>query len=96
MRNVRNPRNRNFNRNNHQNTYIGPALAQHVNHNALPEGQKFFVRALAHCYHQIEELLALISKTPPAFQKALRLKKAKLQREAEFIVTQKLKGVPGI
>lgn len=72
--------------------YTGPVLKQHMNNNALPKTQQFFVRALAHCYHEIEELLGLISRTPYEYQKALRIKKAKLQREAEYITNVKLKG----
>ena len=72
--------------------YTGPVLVQHKNNNALPKPQQFFVRALAHCYHEIEELLGLISRTPYEYQKALRIKKAKLQREAEYITNVKLKG----
>lgn len=76
-----------------QHAYNGPALKQHMNHNILSESQKFFIRALSHCYHEQEELLVLIAKTPTRFQKALRIKKAKLQREAEYILNNKLKGV---
>jgi len=81
------------NRNKFPYVYTGPALKQQQNHSTLHEGQKFFVRALAHCYNEIEGLLRQISKTPPAWQKALRIKKAKLQREAEYIINVKLKGV---
>ena len=73
--------------------YTGPVLAQHKNHALLREGQKFFIRALAHCYHEIEELLKLISKTPYAHRKALLQKKARLQREADYIIKVKLEGV---
>ena len=76
-----------------QHAYNGPVLKQHMNHNILPESKKFFVRALAHCYHEIEEMLELIAKTPARFQKPLRIKKARLQREAEYILNNKLKGV---
>ena len=72
--------------------YTGVVLKQHMNNNALPKPQQFFVRALAHCYHEIEGILALISNTPYEHQKALRIKKAKLQREAEYITSVKLKG----
>lgn len=88
-------RNSNLNRRNkrHQQPYNGPVLKQHMNHNILPESQKFFIRALSHCYHEIEELLVLLAKTPSRFQKPLRIKKAKLQREAEYILKNKLQGV---
>lgn len=93
--NRRNNQNNNLNRRNKRfsQPYNGPVLKQHMNHNILPESQKFFVRALAHCYHEIEELLALIAKTPSRFQKPLRIKKARLQREAEFILKNKLADV---
>lgn len=61
--------------------------------NSLTYSQQFFVRALNHCYCQIEELIRLISKTPYAHRKALLIKKARLQREATYIINNKLKGV---
>lgn len=76
-----------------QHAYNGPVIKQHMNHNILPESKKFFIRALAHCYHEIEEMLELIAKTPARFQKPLRIKKARLQREAEYILKNKLEGV---
>lgn len=72
--------------------YTGAVLKQHMNNNALPKPQQFFVRALAHCYSEIEDILSLISITPYDYQKPLRVKKAKLQREAEYITSVKLKG----
>ena len=72
--------------------YTGVVLKQHMNNNALPKPQQFFVRALAHCYSEIEDILSLISRTPYEYQKPLRVKKAKLQREAEYITSVKLKG----
>lgn len=45
----------------------------------------FFDRALNHCYYQIEQVLQQISITPGKFRKALNKRKARLQREAEFI-----------
>lgn len=98
QRNTKNPKNSNRNNLNRRHKramhpYNGPKLKQHMNHNILNESQKFFVRALAHCYHEIEELLVLIAKTPYMHQKALRMKKAKLQREAEYILKNKLSGV---
>lgn len=93
QRNTKNRNNLNRSHKRAMHPYNGPKLKQHMNHNILNESQKFFVRALAHCYHEIEELLVLIAKTPYAHQKALRIKKAKLQREAEYILKNKLQGV---
>jgi len=72
--------------------YTGAVLKQHMNNNALPKPQQFFVRALVHCYSELEDILGLISRTPYEYQKPLRVKKAKLQREAEYITSVKLKG----
>lgn len=74
--------------------YTGPVLKQQVNPmNTLNASQQFFVRALAHCHAELEQIMYQISKTPARFQKALRIKKAKLQREAEYIIKVKLEGV---
>ena len=88
-------KNANFNRKHKRmnHPYSGPKLKQHMNYNILSESQKFFVRALSHCYHQIEETLILISKTPKSYRKPLFIRKAQLQREAEYIINNKLKGV---
>ena len=48
----------------------------------------FFERALNHCYYQIELVLKQISVTPHRFRGALYKKKAKLQREASYIVSK--------
>lgn len=69
-------------------------LQQQVNPmNTMNQSQQFFVRALAHCHYQIEQMLESISTTPHRYRKALLIKKAKLQREAKYINDVKLKGV---
>lgn len=74
--------------------YTGPALKQQANPmTTLTESQKFFVRALNHCHFEIQQVMHLIAKTPAKFQKSLRIKKAKLQREADYITNVKLEGV---
>ena len=88
----RNNRNTRTNTRTNAAPYTGVVLKQHINNNALPKPQQFFVRALAHCYSEIEDILSLISITPYDYQKPLRVKKAKLQREAEYITSVKLKG----
>ena len=94
MNNLNNNSKRNTRNNTRTNSapYTGAVLKQHINNNALPKPQQFFVRALAHCYSEIEDILSLISITPYDYQKPLRVKKAKLQREAEYITSVKLKG----
>lgn len=51
----------------------------------------FFERALNHAYYQLEVVLKQISCTPHRFRGALYKRKAKLQRETNYI-DSKLKG----